>query len=461
MSRRAPGRRIAARPETRATSSASNPPTAAAAAVAVVALAGALAWAGTASAPTVDRANGSSRTTPVARDFSCAGGLPEAAATAGVAGADSTGGLTVDDAAPGRATRALSGAPIHVHAVPEVAARAFAVRTARAKSWYAAGSCPSPRATWWFVGVGGSETHHSELTLADPRKGDAIVDIEVFGPHGVVKAPGLQDIRISSGAVTRLDLRKVAPAVGDLAVRVVASRGLVTASAADTWSADYVGRPVRDWVTEQPLAGHRVTIAGLPAGKVRASVLVANPSATEAVVRLSLLGPDGAFAPTSQAAVRVPPQSVRHIPLVGMLKAQPRAIRLDSQVPVSATVRVRRDTDAAYLPIAVPLAGSSVVGVPAHEGSASLVLVGGKHTSSATVTAYSSSGRELARRTLSVHASATALFPLPAHAASVQVRGDTVSGALLLGEDTKRSLAVLPLSPTGSEARVPVVRPGW
>ena len=463
MSPRTPGRRIAERPhpEPGTAPSVAAPRTVVVAAASVVVLGSALAWAGTASAPSPHRSQGISRTTPVARDFSCVGGLPGASATAGVAGESTSAGLTVDDAARGRATRTLSGRPTHVHADAAVAARAFAVRTAKAKHWFAAGSCPSPRATWWFVGVGGSGSHHSELTMADPRKGDAIVDIEVFGPHGPVEAPGLQDVRISSGGVTRFDLSKVAPAVGDLAVRVVASRGLVSASVADTWSAGYVGRPVRDWVTEQPVAGRRVTIAGLPARDVRAGALVANPSMSEAVVRVSLLGADGAFAPTSHAAVRIPPQSVHRIRLAGMLKAQPRALRLESQVPVSATVRVRRDTDAAYLPVVVPLSGSSVVGVPAHEGSASLVLIGGKLKTSAGVTVFSASGRALVERTLPIGASATTTFALPKHAASVQVRGATVAGALLLGEDTKHSLAVLPLTPTGSEARVPAIRPGW
>lgn len=467
--RRIPGRRIADRPErgpAPSQSSGGRAPGLLVALLAVVVVVAGLAWAATAPRLHPVRVD-SSRTTPVARDFSCVGGLAHASAEVGVAGA-SADGLTVDGSAPKHAAISLTATPVHVNAPASLAARAFAVRTAAAPkkgktgSWYAAGACPTPRSSWWFVGVGGSQSHRTILTLANPRRGDAIVNVSVLGPSGAVRVPGLTDLRVDSGSERELDLSQVAPAVGDLAVRVFATRGLVTASAADSWSPDFVQSPVHDWVTPQPRASKDVTLGGLPQKTSRATLLLANPSSVEAVVTLALVGPHGQFSPTSDAVMRVAPRSVQTVSLNKVLTTSPSALRLTSQVPISATVRVQRSADDATLPTISRLDGTSVTGVPAHRGSARLQLIGERsRPSTVTVTSYDAAGRRLAGTSLTLQRSTSTAVTLPAKAAAVVVDGSGFSGALVLGESTKTDVAVLALDPTASEAHVPVVSPRW
>ncbi|WP_310964407.1 DUF5719 family protein [Nocardioides terrisoli] len=425
-------------------------------------------------AGTVPRATGehgpTSRTATLGRDLSCAGGLPGAVARVGHVG-PASGGTTVDGRPATRRAFALGRQPSRVHVSARQAARGYAVRSASSARWLAAGACPSPRPDWWFVGVGGSTSHDSVLTLDNPRPGAAIVDVDVLGPDGPVRSPGLHGLRIDSGHAVRLDLKKVAPSVGDLAVHVSASRGLVTASAAEVWSASVIEKPANDWVTDQPGASRSATLVGLAASPRRATVLIANPAQKEAIVQLALVGRNGTFAPARDASVRVPPSTVLPVDLGAVARSRPMAVRLSSQVPVAATVRTTRGLDEAYAGSAPPIGAGAVVGLPVGE-PAQLVLVGdaatGKGaaapvTAKVVVTGYDAAGGSVGSRRVNVPPRGAATIPVWAHAVALRVTTDQgrVTGNVLLGKPGGNTLAVIPLSPTSADTHVPTVRPGW
>jgi hypothetical protein len=89
------------------------------------------------------------------------------------------------------------------------------------------------------------------LTLSNPRANQAVLDIDVYGTGGPVDSPGLHGITVPAGGAKVVDLAKVAPAVGELAVNVVASRGLVAISAADRFAPGVVGKAVQEWLPGQ------------------------------------------------------------------------------------------------------------------------------------------------------------------------------------------------------------------
>jgi hypothetical protein len=404
------------------------------------------------------RARAVTRAADVARDFVCAGGLPGSTALAGRAGSAGGRGLTVAGAPATDRPIALER-PVHVEAAAGSAADAYAVRSASGRSWLAASDCPSPAADWWLVGAGGSLSHHSVVEVDNPRTGDALIDVGVLGPHGQVQAPGLQDIRVASGSRVRLDLAKYAPAVGDLAVHVTATRGLVSVSAPERWAAVPGVKRVRDWVTPQSSASRRATLVGVPADAEDATLLVANPSAREAVVTVQFAGERGTFAPTSHGRVSVPPQTVLPVDLGRELKARPLAVRLTSQVPVTAAVRAVRGRDETTITPAAALGGESVVGVP--PGTAGeLVLVSLAGAAKPLVVGYDSRGRAVGRRALEVPARGAVRLKLWRTARSLAVTsGNGVVGALVLGSG--QLLATVPLEPTAGRARLPSVRPEW
>jgi hypothetical protein len=401
------------------------------------------------------------RATSVSRDFVCAGGLRGATAVVGRAGrpADQSGGLAVDGAPPAAGQLTLADRPVHVVAAAGSAADAYAVRGAAAKSWLAASACPSPAADWWLVGAGGSLIHGTTVEIDNPRAGDALVTVSVLGPRGQVPAPGLHDLRVASGGRIMLDLARYAPAVGDLAVHVTATRGLVSVSAPEHWAATAGSKAVRDWVTPQPGASRRPTLVGLPPDVTRATLLLANPSAREAVVGLEFAGERGAFAPTGHGRLNVPPDTVLAVDLGGELKARPLALRLSSQLPVTATVRAVRGADEAYLPTVSSLGDESTGGVPAGT-TGELLLVSSSGAARPTVVGYDARGREVGRKQVAVPARGAARLALWDRTRSVTVTGGgAVTGALVLGSG--KLVAIVPLAPTAGQARVPAVRPGW
>ncbi len=429
--------------------------------VAVVVAVGALVVAATAPAPSHRSAQPTSRTTAVSRTLVCSGGLAHSAARIGVSDAGPSGALVTKGPSVRKGSATLGKKPLTVTGSAQVAARTYAVRTARAKGWLAAGSCPGPRSDWWFVGVGASQAHHTTLSVTNPLDGSALIDVRVFGPKGQVTAPGLRGINVASGATVDFDLSQVAPSVGDLAAQVRTTRGLVTASAADSWSPDFVAKPIGDWVADQPAAARRITLAGLPSGG-GATALIANPGSTEAVVALTLAGAEGTYAPTKGGTVRVPPGSVVPVGLAAMLKTKPTAISLRSNIPIAATIRGTSGTDSAYASTVAPLGSSSVVGIPAHAGPARLVLVAGATAEHVTVTGYAASGKQVGVQALTVPARASLSSTLWSKAAALQITGaDAAGGVVVLDGQGKVGLAVLGLVPSASQAQVPPVAPAW
>lgn len=432
--------------------------------VAVVALAvtaAALTIAAKAPKPPASGAPGPTRTTAVARTLVCTGGLSGAMAQIGVSGSPAPGALTVTGAKVHGTRANLGRTPVIVTGPPQAAAQTYAVRTAQQRRWFAASPCPAPRSDWWFVGVGGSRVHDSTLVITNPLPGNAVVSVQVFGPKGVVAAPGLKNINIASMSTLRLDLARVAPAVGDLAAEVRTARGLVAVSAPESWAPDFVSKSIGDWVSDQSTAARRLTLAGLPAAGT-STALIANPGGTEAVVRLTLVGAQGTYAPTKGATVRVAPGSVLPVNLGPMLRTHPVAVDLASNVPITAGLRSTQGTDSAYGSVLEPLGSSAVVGVPPHPGPAQLVLVAGGAEEQVRVTGYAAGGTQVGERSLTVPARASLTTQLWPRAAAVQITGaGAAGGVVLVGGQAKVGLAILGLTPSASLAQVPPVAPAW
>jgi hypothetical protein len=397
------------------------------------------------------------------RAFSCTGGLPGTTAEAG--SASSTGTVTVGgQPATGRSFAVRQVVP--VVADRAAASSAYAVQQASGSRWLAALPCPEPRASWWFVGAGASDRHRSVLTVTNPRPGAAIFDVDVFAAGGHVDAPDLHGLTLGSGQSRTLDLARVAPASGEVAVRVRASRGLVTASAAESWSPSLLARSVRAWVAPQPAAARQQQLVGLPGG--RATLLVANATGREAVLDVQVVGPRGTFTPTGLGSVTMPADSVRAVPLGGGSTASAAAIRLSANVPVAATVRSVQAGAEGYATAAPVLRGTSVAGVPPRV-RARLVLAaattatgqGRQPTTRADVRVLGRNGRTVLQRQVAVPAAGATTLTLPAGATAVTVtaRGGDVTGSVLVSSASGRSAYAL--APPASAQRSPGVLPAW
>lgn len=386
-----------------------------------------------------------SRSTPVtlSRTLSCVPDTAGASTRIGTVPASTSGYTTL----AGKAGRVVFS--------PQAAASGYGVQWAATKGWFAARSCPTPGDDWWFVGAGAGISHRSVLTLDNPRSNDANVTIAVYGPHGQVDAPGLSGLLVPAGQSLRIDLESVAPALADLSVHVSTIRGLVAASMWERWAQSAISKPVSSWVPTAPQPGREVQVIGVPSKVSRATVLIANPSSTSALVNLKIVNGAATFTPTKHQAITVPPDSTSAVPIDDLLKVGVGGIQLSSSTPVTAGLRAVRGNLESYAAAGLRIGAESTLGLPG--GIPASLTLSAPTAQRITLTAIDARGAVVVNKIVAVPAGRTVSVTLPKSAAALRVAADRhseVTGAVVV--DNGR-IAVLGLVPTANAARVPAV----
>lgn len=383
------------------------------------------------------------------RTFACIGGIAGSSTRSG----DATGGLAEDMAISTRT-------PARIAAERDVARGAFAAQQASTSASLAWVPCPEPRARWWFVAAGGATTLHDTVVAVDnPRTGAAVIDIDVYGPQGRVESPGLHGITVAAGTTQFFDLARVAPEVGNLAVSVIAKRGLVAVSAADRFSPGVLGSEVREWLPPQSLPAVSVTLAGLPAKPESAVLVLANPGRTEAIAEVSVIGSTGTFVPQGLEPVTVPPESVLTVPLVRVLDGTPMAIRVTASKRVTATVRSVQAGDTAFATGVQAIQGATAFAVP--QGAGRLVLSSVANASEVDLVAYDTAGKVLLERPVPVPARSSVAIKLPATVRYVGLvaKSQGVVGGFVVSRG--KGVATAGIIPGIQSVVLPAVRQGF
>ena len=352
-----------------------------------------------------------------------------------------------------------------VDATGGAAAGLFGFRTdAESGRTLAVDSCPAPRSQWWFTGAGAGLDHSSTLVLANLDPGPAVLDLHVLGPDGPVDTVATDGITLAPHSVKRVALSEIAPQTDELAVHVSTSRGRVAASVDDRYSPRPSAAQGQEWLSGTDLPSRTLRLAGLPATTARTTLLVANPSDSEAVVDVRLAGKAGTFAPAGLDAVTVAPGAVESVDLSKVLpKKEPLAVRLRSQVPVVASVRSLAGDDHSYATPVAPLVGPAAA--PVVKGADPTVqLTAGAVAAKATVTAYDAKGAKVDSTALTVDATATAAWSPKKGAAYVVVEpapredgGGALHGAVTYAGG---GAASVPLTALPLRVERPRVQPG-
>ncbi|MET3963006.1 hypothetical protein ABIE44_002940 [Marmoricola sp. OAE513] len=385
------------------------------------------------------------------RTFSCAGGIE---------GASTRSGSVKEGLAAAKTVPVDPRQPVTFVAGRDVATGAFAGQQASTATSLAWLPCPEPRARWWFVGAGGAAvTHDTVLTLSNPRAGEASVDIEVFGPDGPVEAPDFSDVQVPAGGHKVIDLAKTAPAVGELAVKIIARRGLVAVSAVDRFSPGAVGDTATEWLPAQSSPGRSTTIAGIPPERGASTLVVVNPGPVEAIVKVSVIGATGTFTPEALSEFIVGPESVQTLPMASVIDGTPLALRITSAQRVTATLRSVKAGDTSYATGVRLIRGSTAFAVP--DGKGQLVLSSLRQGSTVQVTAHGSGGETLLDDAVKVAARTSVPVALPAGTRYVSLeadRVDAVAGFSVLGKAGVTGAGVMP---SRRSVLLPQVSLGW
>ncbi len=234
-------------------------------------------------------------------------------------------------------------------------------------------ACLPAAASSWLIAGGAAPGRLEHLVLSNPGANPVTVDVRVFGLRGLTRSPNGQGIVVAGHGRTVILLDAIAGSEVSPVVHVIARGGKVAAVLSDSWLDGLVPRGGDDVV---PVAGpaRAQVIAGVQIDG-RASLRLAVPGDSEAVVQSRVLTPRGPKPLPAGGVTRVGAGSTRDIEL-GSLPPGAYGVQVRSDVPVVAAVMVdsRRTSTgpsdlawaAASLPIrtlaGMVLPGSSVSG---------------------------------------------------------------------------------------------------
>jgi hypothetical protein len=318
--------------------------------------------------------------------------------------------------------------------------------------------CLAPRARWWFTGGGAGLDHTSTLVVANLDPGPAVIDVEVHGPDGPVDSVGTRGITLQPGEVQTLEMVDIAPQTDDLAVHVEASRGRVSAALADGFATEPAAEPGLEWLPVQADAAKVLRLAPLPQRADRRTLVVANPTDSEALADVEISTATGVFTPTDLPQLRVPPGAVVTADLGPSVGKEAASVLLRSTVPLTGTVRSESGADATYAAAAPLLDGPSAAVLP--EGAVpTLQLTAGDAGGTAEVATYSADGKEVDSSDLEVEPGTTLSWAPERRAAYLVVtpgQGSVFGGVSLAGG---AGVSQVPLRPLPVELRQPAVTP--
>lgn len=322
--------------------------------------------------------------------------------------------------------------------------------------------CPPTVDESWFVGLGSGAKHESRLELTNLSDVVAVADISLWGADGPIEAVGAEGIVIKPARTRSIDVSRLADGEPELAVRVERRRGAFAVSAFDgstrVFGGSEVPAPTRAPRRDQILSG-------LPAGARDRSLLVVNPSTATSRLSVTVMGRRGTVTPEGLDAVRIPAGRVTTLAWPASLGSDAVSVRLESEQPVAAVVRVAEGkSDYAYALSAHRLDGPALVPVALGSGTSRprLTLSAPEGKASVTVGGYDARMRRLASARHELPAGTTSTVSLTDLTDSdrlayvvVVPKGDVVGSATFRKDD---GIASLPLEAAPVRVLGPDVR---
>ncbi len=220
-------------------------------------------------------------------------------------------------------------------------------------------SCTSPEREHWFVGGSGEVGQRGRLILSNPTDVPAVADIELWDEAGPLDAAGTQDVTVPARSQQVFLLDALAPGSAATGVHVNAEQGRVSA-AMEMRETDEITPQGMSFIPAASAPAEGVIVPGIPGHGERTLRIVA-PGETDAIVSMQILGPEGPFSPADQDVVTVPAGSVLDVPL-DVVGGDPAGVRLDSDQPVTAAVRLAQTPDEGLPEVAYTAATPALTG---------------------------------------------------------------------------------------------------
>jgi hypothetical protein len=222
------------------------------------------------------------------------------------------------------------------------------------------------------MGSGSLIGRRGQLELVNPTAAAVVVDVNLAGPDGPLRAPAGRGVVLASGTRVVLKLDGLVPDVPVFAVHVVARTGRVAVALRDEESVG-ITQPGIDWVPAAAAPARTVVVPGivrLPEDQGARTLHVFVPGPVDAIARLRFLGTDGPVKVEGLDVVRLRAGRVTTVDLAAAGNDQSVGIEIGADVPLTAGVQVRRaatpggPADQAWTAAVLPSPAGTVLASP-------------------------------------------------------------------------------------------------
>lgn len=294
-------------------------------------------------------------------------------------------------------------------------------------------TCATPRSEVWLTGVRSDDASRSDLVLINLDVTPADVNVSVYGPDGPIAAAGARGVEVAGQSTRSLPLAPIVNSPSPVTLEVRSSAGRVAAYVRER---DFSGIDPRgaNWISAVPSPDAAVVVPAVPGGSGARTLVVGNPGDRTAQVQVQALAGDGAFVPVGLDSVDVPAGTTRTFPLETALKGQSVAIRLTASQPVVAAVEARLKAAWAVRGASAGVGAGVSATIPLPKGvTPQLMLVNPTdQPAQADVLITDASGKQLAKRSVDLAASGTAVVD-PGAATAALVTVTTATPSLRVG----------------------------
>jgi len=231
--------------------------------------------------------------------------------------------------------------------------------------------CGGPGTDFWFVGPGQLSVADIELYLMDTDSQPATAEVDVYTDSGLMLGSTDTGIAVPAHGLVVQSLAKLVHSSRVLALHISTSEGRVVAAVRETAS----GAKPGSWLPVAQAPATSLVLPGLPGSPGTRQLYVVVPGAGNAQVKLTAVTGKGSYQPTGGNGIDLPGGSAVQVALPS-LGGVPAAVRLTSNVPVTATMSVPggdAGSTGAFTAAAAPVQQQGVISGNAG-GTASLVL---------------------------------------------------------------------------------------
>jgi hypothetical protein len=281
-------------------------------------------------------------------------------------------------------------------------------------------SCLTPDSEFWFSGASTADGRQDYLHLVDPDDDAAVVDIELYGKDGLLKASTGEGITVpGKGSKPVLLSTLVADKAADLTVHVVVRSGRVGAAIEATDSSHGT-----DWLPPSDEPATSLVLPGIPADATAVQLVAYAPGSDDADLTVKLATSTGLISPASHETLHVKAGMTASAALGAITRGEAGSLvltpsDLHAPVPVVAGLRITRGTggkqEIAFLPATAAIDTRASV-ADNRDRASTLALTAPEKEARVKLTSWpGSAGGTPVSRTVEIKAGTTlSLQPVPA-----------------------------------------------